>query len=119
MDNMIIKNNLILIMYWCHYKILYCKQQSVLVSPYLSWEERLDVISLHEEHVDEVDEDAGCASGLLHTESQPFVDNHEDQVPKHAHQEEELRDKHQIYTELPSEMPVETQTKEHCYVLYI
>ena len=34
------------------------------VTLYLSWVELLDGAALHQEHVDEVDEDAGSRSGL-------------------------------------------------------
>lgn len=72
---------------------------------HLSWVERSDILPLHDEHVDEVDEDAGSPVGVLCTERQPLVENHEDQVAKETEQEEQLRKKQQIDIKFLSEVP--------------
>lgn len=63
---------------------------------HLSRVQRTDVLSLHDEHVDEVDEDARGLVGLSRTECKPLVENHEDQVAKETKQEEKLRKKQQV-----------------------
>lgn len=52
-----------------------------------------------------MDEDAGSLAGVVCTESQPLVENHEDQVAKETDQEEQLGKKQQVNTEFLSEMP--------------
>ena len=49
---------------------------------HLSRVERGVVLSLHEEHVDKVDEDAGGQAGVTGTERQPLVEDHKNQVAK-------------------------------------
>lgn len=58
-----------------------------------------------QEHVDELDENAGGHPGGLRRVDQPLVDDHEDEVPEHAEQEEQLGDRHQVDVELLPEMP--------------
>jgi len=76
-----------------------------IVNTYLSWVERSHIFPLHDEHVDEVDEDAGSLAGVSRTERQPLVENHEDQVAKETEQEEQLRKKQQIDIKFLSEVP--------------
>lgn len=67
--------------------------------------ERSDVLPLHDEHVNEVDEDAGGLAGVSCTVRQPLVENHEDQVAKETEQEEQLRKEQQIDIKFLSEVP--------------
>lgn len=60
-----------------------------------------------QEHVDELDEDAGRHAGGVRRVDQPLVDDHEDEVAEHAEQEEQLGHSHQVDVELLPEMPVE------------
>lgn len=71
----------------------------------LSRVERSDVFALHDEHVDEVDEDAGSLAGLAGAVRQPLVDDHENQVAEEAEQEEQLGQKQQVDVEFLLEMP--------------
>lgn len=64
-----------------------------IVTTYLSRVERSDIFTLHDKHVNEVDEDAGSLAGVPCTVRQPLVENHEDQVAKETEQEEQLRKK--------------------------
>ena len=79
-------------------------------SLYLSWEEGRHPVPLHEEHVDEVDEDAGGHLGVTGREGQPLVDDHEDQVAKQAQQEQQLREEYQVQVELFPKMPTQIDT---------
>ena len=72
---------------------------------YLSWEEGLHTVVLHDEHVGEVDEDAGGVSGGVRREGQPLVDDHEDQVAKQTQQEEQLWDEDQDDVEPVPKVP--------------
>lgn len=72
---------------------------------HLSRVERSDVLPLHDEHVNEVDEDAGGLAGVSCAVRQPLVENHEDQVAKETEQEEQLRKKQQIDIKFLSEVP--------------
>lgn len=63
------------------------------------------IIPLHEEHVDEVDEDAGSLTRVHRREGQPLVEDHEDQVAEEAQQEEQLRKEDQVQIELFLEVP--------------
>jgi len=67
---------------------------------YLSWVEGLHGAPLHEEHVDEVDEDAGREPGLRGRERQPLVDHHEHQVAEQTPHEEQLRQEYQVHVVL-------------------
>lgn len=71
----------------------------------LSWVERSEVLPLHDEHVNEVDKDAGSLAGVSCTVCQPLVENHEDQVAKETEQEKQLRKEQQIDIKLLSEVP--------------
>lgn len=53
-------------------------------------------IPLHEEHVNEVDENTRGQFGVLCGEGQPFVEYHEHQVAKQTQQEQEFRQKYQV-----------------------
>lgn len=70
----------------------------------LSRVERRDVLPLHDEHVDEVDEDAGSLAGVFCPICDPLVDNHEDQVAKETEHEEQLRNKQQVNIKLLPEV---------------
>lgn len=72
--------------------------------------ERLSRASLHEEHVNEVDKDAGSSLGVLCREGQPLIDDHEDQVAEEAEQEKQLGQEDQVEVELPPEVS-ESKTK--------
>lgn len=74
-------------------------------APHLARVQRSDVLPLHDEHVDEVDEDAGSLAGVARTERQPLVHNHEDQIAKETEQEEQLRKEQQIDVILLLEVP--------------
>lgn len=50
------------------------------------------VIVVEEEHINEVDEDAGSNIWVVRIVCTPFEDDHEDQVPKEAKDENDLRD---------------------------
>lgn len=63
-------------------------------------------ITLHEEHVYEVDEDAWGLSGVLSREDQPLVDDHEHQIAKQTQQEQELREKYQVQVVFLPKVPV-------------
>ena len=65
-------------------------------------------VALHEEHVDELDEDAGGLLRVPGCEGQPFIDDHKNQVAKEAEQEEQLRQKHQVEAVLPPEVSERT-----------
>lgn len=71
---------------------------------YLSRVEWLSRASLHEEHVDEVDENARSVLGVSRCKRQPFVDDHEDQVAEETEQEEQLGQEDQVEVELPPEV---------------
>lgn len=71
---------------------------------YLSRVERLSRASLHEEHVNEMDEDAGSSLGVSRREGQPLIDDHEDQVAEETEQEEQLGQEDQVEVELPPEV---------------
>lgn len=58
-----------------------------------------------QEHVNELDQDAGGLSRGLCRVCQPLVDDHEDQVPKDAEHEQDLRDGHQVDVELLPKVP--------------
>lgn len=75
------------------------------MSSYLSWVKWLAGVTLHEEHVDELDEDAGSRLRVLDCENQPLIYDHEDEIPEETQQEEQLGQKHQIKIELPPEVP--------------
>lgn len=62
---------------------------------HLSWVEGLHWASLHEEHVNEVNEDARSMSGVLGRKGQPLVGDHEHKVAKQAQEEEQLGEEHQ------------------------
>lgn len=79
---------------------------SFALASHLSWVQGLDCITLHEEHIYKVDEDAGGMSGVLSRENQPLVEYHEHQVAKQAQQEQELRKKHQVQVVLFPKVPV-------------
>lgn len=49
------------------------------------------VIVVEEEHIDEVDEDAGSILRVGHIECTPLEDDHEDQIPKEAKDEDDFR----------------------------
>ena len=67
------------------------------VTWYLSRVEELVAAALHQEHVDEVDEDAGSRARVRGPEGQPLVEDHEHQVAKETQQEEQLREEHQVH----------------------
>ena len=79
------------------------------VTWYLSRVEELVAAALHQEHVDEVDEDAGSCFGLGGGEGQPLVYHHEDQVAEKAPHEEQLRQEDQVQVGLLPEVAGETQ----------
>lgn len=76
------------------------------MSSHLSWVKGLHCITLHEEHVYEVDEDAWGPSGVRSRKKQPLVENHEHQVAKQTQQEQELRDKYQVQAVRLPKVPV-------------
>lgn len=78
--------------------------EDVRDSSYLSRVERVPRASLHEEHVNEVDEDARSSVGVSCCKGQPLVDDHKDQVAKETEQEEQLRQEDQVEVELSSEV---------------
>ena len=81
-----------------HTTALLCRQRTLRpTDAYLSRVERTDVGVLHEEHVDEVDEDAGSRARVRGPEGQPLVEDHEHQVAKETQQEEQLREEHQVH----------------------
>lgn len=82
-----------------------------VLDTYLSWEQRRDIVPLHDEHVDEVDEDAGSLAGVSCAKCQPLVENHEDQVAKETEQEEQLRKKQQIDVKFLSEVSEERKQR--------
>ena len=85
--------------------------------PYLSRVEGADVGVLHEEHVDEVDEDAGSQAGVRGPEGQPLVEDHEHQVAKETQQEEQLREEHQEHVvALPEVSAGRTQELEEIHM---
>lgn len=71
----------------------------------LSWEERTVGVPLHQEHIDEVDEDAGSCLRVSDCEKQPLIDDHEHQIAEETQQEEQLRNKYQVQIICPSEVP--------------
>lgn len=79
---------------------------SVTLASHLSWVEGLHCITLHEEHVYKVDEDARSLSGVLRREDQPLVQYHEHEVAKQTQQEQELREKYQVQVVLFPKVPV-------------
>ena len=79
--------------------------------PYLSRVERGVVPPLHEEHVDEVDEDAGSQAGISGSERHPFIEDHEDQVAEKTQQEQQLWEEQQVDVELLPEVPGRTEEK--------
>lgn len=58
-----------------------------------------------QEHVNELDQDAGGLSRGLCGVCQPLVDDHEDQVPKDAEHEQDLRDGDQVDVEILPKVP--------------
>lgn len=88
-------------------------------SSHLSWVERLYCVTLHEEHVYEVDEDARGLSGVVGREDQPLVEYHEHQVAKEAQQEQELREKYQVQVVLLPKVPVLDFKIQKCVRLLI
>ena len=56
---------------------------------------RVVLVLREEEHVYEVDEDAGGGVGPIRPEGQPLEDHHEDQVAKQAEHEKQLGEQHQ------------------------
>lgn len=79
-------------------------------STHLSCVERLVVLVLSEqEHVYEVDEDAGGGVRVHRAEHHPLIDHHEDQVSKQTQQETQLRDQHQKHAADVPEVSGETE----------
>ena len=74
--------------------------------PHLSWVEGLHSITLHEEHVYKVDEDAGGLLGVLSREGQPLVQYHEHQVAKQTQQEQDFGKKYQVQVVFLPKVPV-------------
>lgn len=72
---------------------------------HLSWVEGLTGVPLHQEHVDEVDENAGSCLRVSDCEKQPLINDHEDQIAEETQQEKQLRNKYQVQIECPSEVP--------------
>lgn len=60
------------------------------MTTHLSWVEWLAGVALHEEHVDELDEDAGSRLWVPDCVNQPLVYDHEDQIPEETEQEEQF-----------------------------
>lgn len=82
------------------------QDRSFTLASHLSWVEGRHSITLHEEHIYEVDEDARGLSGVLGREDQPLVEYHEDQITKQTQQEQELREKYQVQVVLFPKVPV-------------
>lgn len=70
-----------------------------MTSTHLSCVERLVVLILSkQEHVYEVDQDAGGSVRVQGAVHHPLIDHHEDQVSKKTQHETQLRDQHQKHT---------------------
>lgn len=65
-----------------------------------------------EEHIDELDEDAGGLPGRGGRVHQPLIDDHEEQVAKDAQHEEQLRDRDQEDIKLLPEVPAEERAEQ-------
>lgn len=76
------------------------------LATHLSRVKRLHGVSLHEEHVDEVDEHTGSMLGVPGSEDDPLVENHEDEVAKETQQKEQLREEDQVEAVLLPKVPV-------------
>ena len=99
-----------------HTTALLCRQGTLRPNDaYLSRVEGADIGVLHEEHVDEVDEDAGSQAGVGGPEGQPLVEDHEHQVAEETQQEEQLREEHQVHVvalpEVSAGRPQEMRTR--------
>lgn len=81
---------------------------------HLSWVEGLHGVTLHEEHVYEVNEDARCSCGILRREDEPFVDYHEHQVAEQTQEEQKLGEKYQVQVVLFPEVPVIIEEMKAC-----
>lgn len=62
---------------------------------HLSWVEGLHSVSLHKEHVYEMNEDARSVSGVLRRKDEPLVHNHEHEVAKQTQEEQQLWEEYQ------------------------
>lgn len=72
----------------------------------MSCVEGLNRVPLHEEHVDEVNEDTGGMLGVPRGEDNPLVEDHEDEVAKETEQEEQLGQEDQVQAVRLPEVPV-------------
>ena len=72
---------------------------------HLPWVEPVCLAGWEQEHVNELDQDArGLSRGLCRV-CQPLVNDHENQVPKDAEHEQDLRHRDQVDVELLPKVP--------------
>lgn len=75
-----------------------------------------------QEHVYEVDEDAGGDVRVHRAEHHPLIDHHEDQVSKQTQHEAQLRDQHQKHaadiSEVSGEQERQMVTKRYFHAVF-